>query len=221
MLLIDGVKYELWTPRNEVNDFQPIIKEHAKDIFGESSEYFDIKLKLETKLGKVSIPEGFVVTFGESPCWHIIEVELSKHDEYYHIADQVNRFMNGIKNAESRKNIVEAIFEELKKDESRKYQVKKLIKTDEIHEFLSRVIFKPPIVTIIVEDNKENVEEALDEFSRKDVADIKVLEFRTYVRKDCDLRFHPIYLKPWLVARKQKKRRYQNTENSWRNYETI
>lgn len=188
MLLIDGVKYKLWTPQYEVNDFQPIIKEHAKEIFGELSEYFDIKQKLETKFGKISIPEGFVVNFGKSSHWHIVEVELSKHDEYYHIGDQVNRFMNGIKNPESRKNILAAIWEDLKQDEVRKAQVKKLIDSDDIHEFLTRVIFDKPIVTIIVEDNRDNVKEAVENFNFKDVSDIKVIEFKTYVREGYDLK---------------------------------
>ena len=199
MLLIDGVKYELWTPQDEVKEFQPIVKEHSKEIFGESSEYFDIRQKLETRLGKISIPEGFVVDFGKSPCWHIIEVELSKHDEYYHIGDQVNRFMNGIKNSESKKNIVDATCEDLKKDDVRKSRVKKSIEPYELYEFLTMVIFKPPTVTIIVEDNKNKIEEALENFTRADVSDIKVVEFQTFVRKGCDLSVHAHLFEPLHV----------------------
>jgi hypothetical protein len=33
MLLIDGVKYKLWTPENEENEFHPLIKKHYKMIF--------------------------------------------------------------------------------------------------------------------------------------------------------------------------------------------
>jgi hypothetical protein len=34
MLLIEGVKYVEWTPTNE-DEFEQVVKEHAKDIFGE------------------------------------------------------------------------------------------------------------------------------------------------------------------------------------------
>ena len=36
MLLIDGVKYQEWTPPNE-DEFERVVKEHAQDIFGENS----------------------------------------------------------------------------------------------------------------------------------------------------------------------------------------
>ena len=35
MLLIDGVRYEAWIPPNE-DEFEQVVKEHAKDIFGAS-----------------------------------------------------------------------------------------------------------------------------------------------------------------------------------------
>ena len=37
MLLIDGVRYELWTPPNE-DDFERVVKEHTQEIFSEQSK---------------------------------------------------------------------------------------------------------------------------------------------------------------------------------------
>ena len=51
MLLIDGVKYKLWTPKDEENEFHPLIKKHYKSIFGEDSLYFDLKPRLKSKSG--------------------------------------------------------------------------------------------------------------------------------------------------------------------------
>jgi hypothetical protein len=34
MLIIDGVKYQLWTPTNEEKEFHPLVKEYSKEIFG-------------------------------------------------------------------------------------------------------------------------------------------------------------------------------------------
>jgi len=50
MLLIDGVKYEEWTPTNE-EEFEQIVEEHAKDIFGEQSIYLDIKSSPRNVIG--------------------------------------------------------------------------------------------------------------------------------------------------------------------------
>ena len=78
MLLIDGVRYELWTPSSE-DEFEQVVKEHAQDIFGEQSIYLDRKQKLKSLSGVGSIPDGYVITLGDSPQWHIVEVELSSH----------------------------------------------------------------------------------------------------------------------------------------------
>ena len=58
MLVIDGIKYKLWTPEDEENEFHPMIREHSKEIFGEHSLYFDVqhrlRYKLESKAGIAS-----------------------------------------------------------------------------------------------------------------------------------------------------------------------
>ena len=102
MLLIDGVRYELWTPPNE-DEFERMVKEHAVDIFGEQSVYLDIKQKLKSKAWIGSIPDGYVIVFGDSPCWHVVEAELSCHPLYEHIVQQISRFINGIKNPNTQK----------------------------------------------------------------------------------------------------------------------
>jgi hypothetical protein len=35
MLLVDGVKYKLWTPKDEEKEFHPLVKASSKEIFGE------------------------------------------------------------------------------------------------------------------------------------------------------------------------------------------
>ena len=62
MLLIDGVKYELWTPSTE-DELEQMVKEHAQNIFGEQSIYLDIKPKLKSEVGTGSVPDGFVIVF--------------------------------------------------------------------------------------------------------------------------------------------------------------
>jgi hypothetical protein len=49
MLLIDGVKYEEWTPATE-DEFERIVIEHAKDIFGEEFHISRYKTKIEVQV---------------------------------------------------------------------------------------------------------------------------------------------------------------------------
>ncbi len=105
MLLIDGVKYELWTPKREVEEFQPLVKEHYKEIFGNDCISIEGN-RLEPKVGRGSVPDGFVVTLGEKSQWYIVEMELSTHQLYDHIVNQVGRFIGGVKNTATQKKII-------------------------------------------------------------------------------------------------------------------
>jgi hypothetical protein len=196
MLLIDGVKYDLWTPPSE-DDLEQMVKEHAQDIFGEQSIYLDIKPKLKSKSGIGSIPDGYVIVFGGLPCWHIVEVELSSHPLYEHIVQQVSRFINGIKNFNIQREITDAIYEEINKDELLKLKVRRAIEPIEIHRFLSEVISKPPVVTIIIEKHTEGLDEALSTLAH---TQIKVVEFQTFVRYGVGLGAHAHLFEPLYAA---------------------
>ena len=67
MLVIDGIKYKLWIPKDEEKEFHPLIKEHSKGIFGENSLYLPIEKKLVSKAGRGVMPDGFAITFSEKP----------------------------------------------------------------------------------------------------------------------------------------------------------
>lgn len=187
MLLIDGVKYELWTPPNE-DEFERMVKEHAKDIFGEESMYFDLKQKLKSRSGIGSIPDGYVVVFEASPCWHIVEIELSSRPLYEHIVTQISKFISGIKNLNTQREISEAIYEEINKDDLLKLKVKRAIEPTETYRFLSDLISKPPMATIIIEKYAEQLDDALSALAH---SQIKVVEFQTFARQGVvDLQVH-------------------------------
>ena len=197
ILLIDGVKYEAWTPRSE-DEFEQTVKEHASDIFGEQSIYPDIKHKLKTKSGIGSIPDGYVIIFGDEPQWHIVEVELSSHPLYEHIVPQVSKFINGIKNPPTQKDIVDALYQEIGSDEFLKLRLKKAIGTTETYKFLSDLISKPPLVTIIIEKHTEQLDEAVSAIAH---SQIKVVELQTFTREGVGLSVHAHLFEPLYKVR--------------------
>ncbi len=192
MLLIDGVKYEEWTPATE-DEFEQIVKEHAKDIFGEQSIYLDRKQKLKSLSGIGSIPDGYVIVFGGSPEWHIVEVELSSHPLYEHIVSQVSRFINGISNPNIQRGIVNAIDGEITRDDFLRLRLKKAVEPTEIYKFLSDLISKQPIITIIIEKDTEELREALNTLR---YPQIKVVEFQTFIREGGGLAVHAHLFEP-------------------------
>jgi len=199
ILVMDGAKYKAWTPTNE-DEFEQVVKEHAGDIFGDQSIYLDIKQKLRTKSGIGSIPDGYVIVFGDEPHWHIVEVELSSHPLYEHIVPQVSRFITGIKNPSTQKDIINALFQELDSYESVRLRLKKAIGTSETYKFLTDLLSKSPVVTIIIEKHTEQLDEAIGALAHPQ---IKVVEFQTFTREGVGFSVHAHLFNPLYKPRER------------------
>ena len=191
ILVIDGAKYEEWTPKTE-DDFERLVKEHARDIFGEQSIYLDIKQKLRTKSGIGSIPDGYVIILGDEPHWHIIEVELSSHPVFEHIVPQLLKFTGGIKSLSTQKEITSVLHEEISKDEVLTEKIKSKIGSVEIYKFLSALISQLPRLTILIDRETEELDEAVEELK----LETKVVEFQTLVREGGDFSQHAHLFEP-------------------------
>jgi len=196
MLLIDGVKYKLWIPEKEVEEFHPIVKEHYKEIFGIHSIFIEGS-KLKSEAGKGSVPDGFIVELNEKPNWYIVEIELSTHELYDHIVNQVGRFINGIKYTETQKKLIEAVYHHIQDNKQRKAEFEDIVGSGEIYKYISDLITKPPILAIIIEERTPELDEALDLLK---YSPIKIIEFQTFVREGAEAvhahLFEPLYKPP-------------------------
>lgn len=191
-VIADGEKYEFWDPDSE-EELEKMVKEHAREVFGENSEFFDIKKKITSESGVGSIPDGYLIHFNDEPSWFIIEIELSEHDLHDHIVKQISRFMSGIKNPESRRKIVDLIYEEIQSDTARYESFKKKAKSREIHSFLTRLFEKEPSLIIIVDEKTKELEEICNYVLRLETI---VREFKTYVKKDGQISKHLHLVEP-------------------------
>lgn len=191
-LIMDGVKYSLWTPKTE-DEFEQLVKEHANDIFGEHSIYFDIKKTLKSQSGIGSIPDAYVIQIEEPYIWRIVEVELSAHPLFEHIVSQVSKFLSGIKNPYSQRQIAEAIWEEIARDDFLRVRIRKAIGSAEIHKYLSDILATEPILTIIIEKKTADLEEALKVLTCRQK---QVVEFQTFTREGVGLAVHGHLFEP-------------------------
>jgi predicted transport protein len=182
MLLIDGVRYRLWTPSDEEKEFHPMVKEHSKEIFGESSLYFDVKHMLKSRSGIGSIPDAYVITLSKPCQWYIVENELATHRVYEHVVPQVTRFISGIENLSSEREIRDALYKEINENKVLKTYVEKLVEPEEVHAFLSTLTSRPPKIAIVIDKVTDEINEAVASLKR--LGDAEVVEFRTYVREN-------------------------------------
>ncbi|MBA7663749.1 hypothetical protein ES703_71796 [subsurface metagenome] len=177
MLLIDGVEYELWTPPKE-DKFERIIEEHAQDIFGLCAIYVSRKQKLRSFAGIASIPDGYVIDV-DADRWHVVEIELASHPLHEHIVSQLSKFINGIKNPSTQRQIVAALYEEIQKDHLARECLEASLNSKEVYKYLSDLVAEPPVLTIVIDNSTQELEEAVASLAHPD---IKVVEFRTFLR---------------------------------------
>lgn len=175
ILLKDGVRYRLWTPENEPNDFESMIKYHIKDIFGDNCEYFP-KRKLKTLAGNRAIPDGFVIDF-ENQKWYIVELKLLCDDAIRRIAGQIVQYKNAVGNPRTIRDIYKSI---------------KSIRDDG---FLDDLIndMKPEIVVIIDSLDGKLGEQFKEQVEGTDRG-IRIIEFKTFAREHVDPKMVHIHL---------------------------
>jgi hypothetical protein len=195
MLLIDGVKYELWNPPSE-DEFEKVVKEHIQEIFGEQCIYIDKKQKFKSLSGIGSIPDGLALILGSQPELHIIEYELSNHDVYGHVVAQVSKFINGLLSSNTRQKIARMIYDEISGDPLLKTRVELALHSSEIFKFSTELLENKPVLTIVIENKTVELSEALGPFSFQNIKDMKVVEFQTFTRENLGLQVHAHLFEP-------------------------
>lgn len=181
MLIIDGIKYKPWRPKDEEKEFHPMIREHSKEIFGENSIYFDIKHKLSSKSGIAAIPDAYVITLSKPYKWYIVENESSSHPVYSHIVPQISKFVDAIEELETQRDIRDILDKEINEDIVLKAYIEKKTKQDS-YRFLNELLSKPPRIALIIDEITLEVEKASK--SLKKLADTEIIKFQTFVRED-------------------------------------
>jgi len=183
MLIINGIKYRLWTPKDEEKEFHPMVKEHSKEIFGEDSIYFDIKHKLTSKSGIAVIPDAYVITLSKPYEWYIVENELASHPVYPHIVPQVSRFVDSIEELETQRDIRDILNNEVEQDIVLKAYIEKKTGKDP-YRFLSELLSSSPKIALIIDEITPEVDKASK--SLKKLANTDIIEFKTFVREDAE-----------------------------------
>ena len=213
MIIIDGVRYNLWTPKDEEKQFHPMVREQSKEIFGENSLYFDVKRVLKTVSGIGSIPDAYVINLSKPPEWYVVENELASHPVYDHVVKQLTKFINGIENQNARSQILEMLYEKIDQDDVLKATVKKLSGSDDIHFFLSKLLFTPPRIVIVIDQKTPEVQEACRVLKYPP----DIIEFKTYARENAETVHAHIFepLRPPKIMKEEKGKEYPEYRTSW------
>jgi predicted transport protein len=182
-LIIDGIKFNLWKPTKEVEEFHPIIKKLAKEIFGQDTVYLDSAITLKSLTGLGAEPDGFVIDPAKKELY-IVEIELSDHDPYKHINDQLTRFINSMDNQQTKNDIVESLFDGINNNKTLRDYFSERI-DENLHRWLFKLLnqsHQSPKIVVVIEEKTDKVIEACKILTRS--FDTKILEVQTYRRED-------------------------------------
>jgi predicted transport protein len=195
-VLIDGVTYRLVKPDNEAS-LEKAIQVNSKYIFGENSFYFDFKKIIRSKAGVASIPDGYAILFEPRPRWCIVEVELASHPIYDHMIPQLSKFNRGIEDTQTRKNIVDLLYDAFSKDDILKAQLKKKIKSGEIYKFILDLLSEDPLIIVAIDEKTAELQEALVDLR----GEVRVLEFKTFRREGVSEELNAYVFEPIVGAK--------------------
>ena len=148
-------------------EFEKIVKEHFKTLFGAKTVYFDIKSKIGSKTLGSAIPDGFLFDFKdeESPDFYLVEVELQKHDFYRHIFPQITKFFAFFNNSVSRNRLVERLFSYVKSNSELEQEFKKYLGYKEIYKALKDIIENSQNILLVIDDNKPEMQEVFETYT--------------------------------------------------------
>jgi predicted transport protein len=215
MLIIDGVKYSLYVPKDE-KEFEGLVKEHFSEIFGKDSLYFDIKPELRSEAGIGSKPDAIVICLGE-PSVYVIEYELKGHPIHDHVVAQISKFNKAFKSSETKLKLAGAVHSEVSSDLLRKALTESKVK-GELFKFFTDLFSSKPKVVIIVDEATEELKEAVEDLPFES----KIVEFKTFERNGVGLSVHahlfePLYsiIPSKMPEIKRGKREYPEHYLSW------
>ena len=176
-LLKDGVIYNLQKYNLEI-DLEKEVFEHYKEIFGKNTILFN-KSKIKTNSNIGTIPDGFIIDI-ENKKWYVVEVELSHHDIYGHIGPQIMKFLNSIKNPDTKNKLANSFYLEVEKDPY-KTALFKINEINEIFKYILDILNDEPLIVVIIDEINDKVKEGIELLENHK---IKTIEFKTYIREN-------------------------------------
>ncbi len=166
MYKIIGEKSEVYNEYQyaDESEYERMVVTNSEMIFGAQGIYFDVKKKIGKSNEGAAIPDGYYLDlkFHDQPMLYFVEIELSNHDVYSHIGEQILRF--AISSDMSKHRIKTIILDDINKDQGKKKKMEDFLKNSSIYhninELLDKLIFDKDVAVIIV------INEASEQLSR-------------------------------------------------------
>ena len=148
-------------------DFEKLVVENSKTLFGQHSVYIDAKKKIDNSAFGGVIPDGFLfdLTDKNTPEFYIVEVELAKHSFFNHIFPQTTKYFAFFKNPDSQGKLIEKLYETFDKDNELHKDLKSKTGNREIYKFLKDTIENSQNILMVIDDEKPELPEIIETYT--------------------------------------------------------
>lgn len=177
----NGVQYSEYQYANEA-EYEKIIVDNSEVIFGTQGIYFDIKKKIGKSKEGAAIPDGYYLDlkFHDEPALYFVEIELSHHDVYGHIGEQILRF--AISSEMSKHKIKTILIEDIHKNPEKIKKIQNFLnsspKYNNVNELLDKLIFdKDAAVIIVINEISEQLSRVLSKIK----ISTDIIEVQSYI----------------------------------------
>jgi len=148
-------------------DFENVMKNNTKLLFGRSTIYIDLKAKIDTASLGGSIPDGLLFDLKniDNPEFYLVEVELEKHDFHRHIFPQITKFFAFFRNPKAQNELIEKIFSATQINKEIEKEFKQFLKGREVFKFIKDTIENSQNILITIDEMKPELLEMIDTYT--------------------------------------------------------
>lgn len=175
MLIFENRRW-IQAPFASEDELEAVVRDNAEAIFGPSSIYFP-KMLFKTPGGAATVPDGFVIDLA-ARTWFVVEVELSRHGVWTHIAPQVARQIIASTQPISKQLLVEWVVERAREDNGVLEKFSELnIAPLDVRRVLAEILDTRPIVGIPI----DAISRDLHEWAQSLRNEVKLWVIKKYV----------------------------------------
>ncbi len=149
-------------PFDDEVELETFVFQNLDKYFSKDRIFIGDKKKINTKMGKGTIPDAILLDIENSKVC-LIENELIRHGVFEHIVKQIIKFVVAYQNEESKRKIIDLFFTVIKQNKEKYIEIFKKyyseIEEIEIHEQLERFFDEDPELYIFIDSLDTDLED--------------------------------------------------------------
>jgi len=176
-ILINNKRFDLLDFDDE-KELEKAVKDNCKSLFGKDIVYIDAKKRIgKHKSYNKGVPDGYLLDFtsNKQPQLYFVENELSTHNVYSHISEQLVRFSTAIKTSQNQ--IRGKLLEVIKSNSSLWNEIRNYLQDtpfSNVDELMIFLVDRPIKIVLVIDEATTDLNDSLEVFKeRPDVVTIQ------------------------------------------------